>query len=204
VTREREWEIITRVLTGEINAFELLVIENQKNVYNLALRMTRDEQQAFDISQETFLRAYTSLKSFRGDSSFSAWLYRLTSNICIDYLRREKKHKTVSITYDDGDGEELEIADFSNMPERELERCELRDVIEKGLLELSDDHRKIVILRDINGLSYNEISETLELEAGTVKSRLARARLNLANFIGDVGNFSIGVSSKKRKESEYR
>jgi len=204
VTREREQEIITQVLNGDTNVFELLVIENQKNVYNLALRITRDEQQAFDISQETFLKAYTSLKSFRGDSRFSAWLYRLASNICIDYLRREKRQKTVSITYDDGEGEELEIADFSNMPETELERCELRDVIEKGLLELSEDHRRIVVLRDINGLSYNEISQALELEVGTVKSRLARARMNLANFIGDAGNFSVGVSSKKRKGSECR
>lgn len=202
MTREREQEIIAQVLDGDTNLFELLVIENQKNVYNLALRITRDEQQAFDISQDTFLKAYTSLKSFRGDSRFSAWLYRLTSNICIDYLRREKRQKTVSITYDDGDGSELEIADLRNLPETQLERCELRDVIEKGLLELSDDHRKIVVLREINGLSYTEISQTLDLEVGTVKSRLARARLNLANFIGDAGNFSVGVSSNKRKGSE--
>ena len=117
MTKEREWEVITQVLNGDINAFELLVLENQKNVYNLALRITRDEQLAFDITQETFLKAFTSLKSFRGESRFSAWLYRLTSNICIDYLRKEKKHKTISITYDDGEGEELEIPDMRNHPE---------------------------------------------------------------------------------------
>ncbi|NLL46709.1 MAG: sigma-70 family RNA polymerase sigma factor [Clostridiales bacterium] len=199
MTREREQEIIAQVLSGDTNAFELLVLENQKNVYNLALRITRDEQQAFDVSQETFLKAFTSLKSFRGDSRFSAWLYRLTSNICIDFLRKEKRQKTVSITYDNGEGAELEIADLRNIPETELERCELREVIENGLLQLSEDHRRIVVLRDINGLSYAEISEVLGLEIGTVKSRLARARMSLAKLIDNTGNFSVGVSSNRRK-----
>ena len=202
MTREQEREIIAQVLSGDTNAFELLVIENQKNVYNLALRITRDEQQAFDITQETFLKAFTSLKSFRGDSRFSAWLYRLTSNICIDYLRKEKKQKTISITYIDGEGEELDIPDLRNNPEIELERCELREAIEKGLLQLSEDHRKILVLRDINGLSYAEIARVLDLEVGTVKSRLARARLNLAKIIGGAGNFSVEVSSKRRRGSE--
>jgi len=200
VTREQEREIIAQVLSGDTNAFELLVIENQKNVYNLALRITRDEQQAFDITQETFLKAYTALKSFRGDSSFSAWLYRLTSNICIDYLRREKRQKTVSITYIDGEGEELEIPDLRNHPETELERCELREAIEKGLLQLSEDHRKILVLRDIHGLSYDEISKVLDLEVGTVKSRLARARMNLAKIIDGTGNLLAEVSSKRRRK----
>jgi len=200
VTREQEREIIAQVLSGDTNAFELLVIENQKNVYNLALRITRDEQQAFDITQETFLKAYTALKSFRGDSSFSAWLYRLTSNICIDYLRREKRQKTVSITYIDGEGEELEIPDLRNHPETELERCELREAIEKGLLQLSEDHRKILVLRDIHGLSYAEISKVLDLEVGTVKSRLARARMNLAKIIDGTGNLLAEVSSKRRRK----
>ena len=200
MTREQEREIIAQVLSGDTNAFELLVIENQKNVYNLALRITRDEQQAFDITQETFLKAYTALKSFRGDSSFSAWLYRLTSNICIDYLRREKRQKTVSITYIDGEGEELEIPDLRNHPETELERCELREAIEKGLLQLSEDHRKILVLRDIHGLSYDEISKVLDLEVGTVKSRLARARMNLAKIIDGTGNLLAEVSSKRRRK----
>ena len=92
MTREREREIIERVLSGDTNAFEHLVTENQKNVYNLALRITRDEQQAFDITQETFLKAFISLKSFRGDSRFSM---ALPSDLkhCIDYLRREKSKK---------------------------------------------------------------------------------------------------------------
>ena len=97
MTREQEREIIDRVLSGDTEAFEALVLEHQNKVYSLALRMVGNEEDARDMAQEAFIRAFSSLTGFRGDSKFSVWLYRLTSNICIDFLRSRAKKRTVSI-----------------------------------------------------------------------------------------------------------
>jgi len=110
---EVEQEIIQRVIGGDKNAFEGLVLVNQKNVYNLALKMTRNEEDALDISQEAFVKAYKQLRNFRGESRFSVWLYRLTYNLCIDFLRRKPKSNAISLDFEDDSGEltPLEIPD---------------------------------------------------------------------------------------------
>lgn len=201
MTKEEESAVISRVLSGDSSAFEQLVLENQKNVYNLALKMVGNPDDAFDISQDAFLRAYNSLSSFRGDSRFSVWLYRLTSNICLDHLRKRKKQNTVSLTLADDEDEntELDIPDDRPQPEEEVLRGEMHDALRRGMEALPDSDRQILTLRAIGGLSYEEISSALGLELGTVKSRLSRARKKLCVFLTGYGNNSVFPPSKNRK-----
>lgn len=201
MTKEEELELIQRVLDGDSSSYEKLVLENQTRVYNLALRMVGNEDDAFDMSQEAFLKAYNSLGSFRGESRFSVWLYRLTSNVCLDFLRSEGRRAHNSLTYvDEEDEKELDIPDERFSPQTEMERKELREAVHSGLLKLPRDYRVILLLREIDGLSYEEIAEALKLETGTVKSRIFRARKKLCDILTCDGNFSHGFSSKNRKE----
>lgn len=201
MTREEELEIILRVRAGDTDAFEALVLEHQNKVYSLALRMVGNEEDARDMAQEAFIRAFNSLASFRGESKFSVWLYRLTSNICIDFLRGRAKRRTVSLNWEDEDGDEgeLEIPDERFSPEARLERTELRESVRRGLDSLSPEYREILLLREINGLSYDEISRALNLEEGTVKSRIFRARKKLSEFLIREGNIPGSIASNERK-----
>ncbi len=202
MTREEELEIIVKVRSGDVNAYEALVIEHQKKVYNLALRMLGNEEDAKDASQDAFIRAYNSLSSFRGDSKFSVWLYRLTSNICIDLLRSRSKRQTLSLTIDEDeelDGGEFAIPDDRFSPEHQLERRELRSAVGAGLASLSEEYRQILLLREINGMSYDEISRALGIEEGTVKSRIFRARKKLCAFLAEDGNIPMAAASNGQK-----
>ena len=199
MTRQEEREIINKVISGDTEAFEALVLEHQNKVYSLALRMVGNEEDARDMAQEAFIRAYNSLTGFRGDSKFSVWLYRLTSNICIDFLRSRAKRRTVSMTMTDDDGEEtgeLEIPDDTWSPAEQLDRTLTRESVRRGLDSLSAPYREILVLREIEGLSYDEIGEVLGIEAGTVKSRIFRARKKLCDFLVKEGNIpEFGASN---------
>jgi len=200
--RLEEKRIIESVLAGNTEAFEILVLENQTQVYNLALRMVGNEQDAYDISQDAFIKAFRSLDSFRGDSKFSVWLYRLTSNLCLDFLRSKKRNNVVSLTTyspDDDEATELEIPDERFSPEAELEKTELKNAVNAALSKLPDDQREILLLRELHGMSYDEIAEELSLEPGTVKSRIFRARKRLCKILIKDGNFSVSGSSNKAK-----
>ena len=196
MTREQEAAVIQSILDGDVNAFETLVKEYEKNVYNLALRMTGNSEDAADMSQEAFIKAYNSLSSFRGDSKFSVWLYRIVSNVCLDYLRSRTRKPTVSLSTEEV---ELDIADESQSPELLLDRSLTRDAVRRGLAALPPDHREILLLREIQGLSYEEIAAALGLEAGTVKSRIFRARKKLCSFLIKDGNIPEFVSSSKER-----
>ena len=202
MTRDEELHIIRRVLDGDVNAFEKLVLEHQKNVYNLALKMLGNPEDASDVSQETFLRAFRSLGSFQGDSRFSVWLYRMTSNVCIDFLRKRKRRAEVSMTVvnDEDEKSELEIPDERFSPEQTLDRQERIRAVHEGLQKLPEEYRRILTMREIGGLSYEELAEALELELGTVKSKLFRARKKLCEVLLESGNFSPPDASKGRKE----
>lgn len=202
MTREEELRLVLRVQSGDNASFETLVRENQTRVYNLALRMVGNEEDAFDMSQEAFIKAYNSIGTFRGDSRFSVWLYRLTTNVCLDFLRSRARRAHGSLTFsDDGeDGKELEIPDERFSPETVAEKKELREAVRRGLDHLPADYRTILILREIEGLSYDEISEALELESGTVKSRIFRARKKLYETLMADRNFSYVTSSNNQKE----
>ena len=204
MTREQEAMAIQQVLDGDVNAFEPIVKEYEKNVYNLALKMTGNPEDAADISQEAFIKAYHSLNSFRGDSKFSVWLYRIVSNVCLDFLRSKNRRPTVSLSVEDDDGEDtqLDVADESQSPELLLDRKLTRDSVRRGLDSLPPDYRQILLLREIQGLSYDEIAQALSLEVGTVKSRIFRARKRLCTFLIDDGNISDFSSSGKMKGGE--
>ena len=201
MNREEELDVIRRVLHGDVNAFEDLVEAYEKNVYNLALRMTGNPQDAQDMAQEAFIKAYNSLSTFRGDSKFSVWLYRIVSNICLDHLRKKNRGTPGSLTVEDDDGEEmqLELPDTSTAPEEVLEKKLTRDAVRRGLASLPPDARQILLLREIEGLSYEEIGATLGLESGTVKSRLFRARKKLAAFLLKDGNIPDHYTSRRSK-----
>ena len=204
MTREQEAAIVRKVLGGDANAFETLVLEYEKNVYNIALRMTGNSEDAADMTQEAFIKAYDSLQSFRGDSKFSVWLYRIVSNVCRDFLRSKNRRPTVSLSVEDDDGEDaqLDVADESQSPELLLDRKLTRDSVRRGLDSLPPDYRQILLLREIQGLSYDEIAQALSLEVGTVKSRIFRARKRLCTFLIDDGNISDFSSSGKMKGGE--
>jgi len=194
LTKETEQEIINKVLSGDSNAFEDLVLASQKNVYNLALKMTNNPDDALDISQEAFLKAYRLLGTFRGESRFSVWMYRMTHNLCIDFLRKKARTATVSLTYSDEDGDthDLEIPDLRELPANSLLRKELREAITAGINELEPIHKEIIVMREITDMSYSDIAHTLNINEGTVKSRLARARKSLVKILVAKGTFPAG------------
>lgn len=199
MTREEEAKIIRAVLDGNVNAFEDLVLEYQDRVYHIALKMTSSPEDAFDLSQETFLKAYRTLGSFRGESGFGSWLYRMCANLCIDFLRKRKRRgqeQILSLDETDEGGRPRELPDLRYEPQKELERKEQRAMVREGLRRLPEEQRLILILRDVEGLSYQEISETLTIELGTVKSRIYRARARLAALLTSDGNFSGKTSSE--------
>ena len=191
--------IIREVQNGNVNAFEGIVREYEKNVYNIALRMSGSREDALDISQEAFIKAYHALPSFRGESKFSVWLYRIVSNTCLDYLRERKRRAEVSLSVEDDEGEteQTQIPDETLSPERLYERKLTREALRRGLLSLPEDQRKILLLREIEGLSYEEIGQVLSLESGTVKSRIFRARRKLCEFLAEDGNISLPSSSRR-------
>jgi RNA polymerase sigma-70 factor (ECF subfamily) len=204
VTREEESRIVQKVLKGDVNAFEKLVLEYEKSVYNIALRMTGNSEDASDMTQEAFIKAYNSLQSFRGDSKFSVWLYRIATNVCLDFLRSRSRKPTVSLSMEDNDGEEVEldVADESQSPELLLDRQMTRESVRRGLETLTPEYRQILLLREIQGLSYDEISQVLGLEVGTVKSRIFRARKKLCAFLLEDGNIPEFASSVRTEGGE--
>lgn len=192
-------ELVAAAQQGDQAAFGALVEKYQAMAYSLAFRMLGDSEDAADAVQEAFLNAWRALSGFQGQSAFSTWLYRLTSNACIDFLRRAKRREVLSITVSDEDDDlprETDIPDERWSPERALERKEARRAVQEGLAALSPEHRQVLALRELEGLSYQEIAQVLALEEGTVKSRIARARLALREFLLKSGNFSFPSSSK--------
>lgn len=197
-----EQELVARAKAGDQSAFEQLVLDNQNKVYSLALRMVNDREEADDLAQEAFLKAWQGLPAFQGDSSFSTWVYRLASNVCIDYLRKQKRRREVEpvLSLDDEESGWTEPADWDQDPQRQLERAERSRAVARGLEALPDHHRQVLTLRELSGLSYQEIGQALELDIGTVKSRIARARLALRKILLEDGNFFGGPPSNPSNE----
>lgn len=204
MTKQQESDLIARVLAGDAEAFEPLVKEHQTNVYRLALRLLGNEADAADAAQDAFLKAYTSLSSFRGESRFSVWLYRLTNNVCIDALRRRRDALSLETEDDEGETTALPLPDERWSPETLAERAEDIRAVRSALDALPDDCREILTLREIGGLSYEELAAALHLELGTVRSRLNRARKRLADELMKAGNYSAPGPSKHREGGARR
>ena len=192
---------VKRLRAGDAAEFEQLVRTCEKRVYNLALRYTNNEADAADITQEVFLRVYRALPDFKEESSITTWVYRITVNTAIDLTRKKTRRRENSLTGygEDDDAPERDIIDESFSPEQQYEQTELREAIGAAIAGLSEEHRKIIIMRDVNGMSYSEIGEILSLGEGTVKSRLFRARDRLRAALEKRGNISHTFASKKMK-----
>ena len=189
--------LIRRAQRGDADAFEQLLLEHQKNVYNLCYRMAGNPDDAMDLSQETFLRAWRCLDQYQFASAFSTWLYRLCSNICIDFLRRRRRQQTVPLTFEDADGEEQTYAvpDVQPLPEEQVELKLTRETLAAAMAQLLPEHRAVLQLRVVNEMSYEQIADVLDIQIGTVKSRLSRARNQLKKIL-ERGNLSRRASSE--------
>jgi RNA polymerase sigma-70 factor (ECF subfamily) len=167
---------------GDLDAFNALVLTYQDILYNTALRILGDEELAADATQEAFISAFRALNSYRG-GSFRAWLMRTVTNACFDELRRKKRRPTTPLEPETEDGDEFEtpswLADPNASPEDELDQAELEHAIQHCLENLPTDFRAVVVLADIQGLDYTEVAAVVKKPLGTIKSRLARARLRL-------------------------
>ena len=180
-------ELITRVLAGDTEAYRPLVLRYQNRLHAMVCGMVRNQEDAKDIVQMAFVKAYQSLGSFRIDSSFYTWLYRIGMNLAIDHCRKNKRRKTSSfeeaVASRDEDGT-LAEQHTEDSPSRLLARKELRDRIYGALDELSEDMREVVLLREVEGLSYKEIADVTGIPEGTVMSRLFYARKKLQARLG--------------------
>ena len=195
-SQEQNW--IAAAQAGDQSAFEQLVRLYEKRVYALTSRMCHNPADAEEAAQEAFLAAWQGLPFFRGDSSFSTWLYRLASNVCVDVLRREGRHQAAA-SLDDEDAA-IDLPDHSLSPHDEAERSELRRQIEAGLAALPPDYRQVLILRELHQRSYDEIADILSLDLGTVKSRINRGRKRLRKILLESGNFSAPPASKESEK----
>jgi RNA polymerase sigma-70 factor (ECF subfamily) len=177
-----ELALIRDAQGGDLEAFNRLVLSYQDMLFNTALRILGDDDLAADATQEAFLSAFRGLRSYRG-GSFKAWLLRTVTNACYDELRRKKRRPTVALEPEGDDGDLMEaprwLADPVISPEQAVELEELEHAIQHCLQALPSEFRAVVVLADIQGLDYREVSAAMRVPLGTIKSRLARARLRL-------------------------
>lgn len=187
--------LIKKSQSGDVDSFEFLLDSYDKKAYNIAYRIMGNEEDAKDMAQEALLRVYRSLKDFKGQSSFSTWLYRIVTNVCLDELRRRKKEKYVSMDstiYTDNGELHRELCSEKETPESIYERVEEGELVRNAIQELSEDYRSVIVLRDIQGFSYEEISNILDCSLGTVKSRINRGRTILKDKLRASMELSIG------------
>jgi RNA polymerase sigma-70 factor (ECF subfamily) len=184
--------LVKRVKTGDQRAFKLLVERYQRKIYAVALGMVKDREEALDISQEAFVKVYRYLDHFKGDSSFYTWLYRITANICIDALRKKAGARGEHVELDEAvqmDTSEANIGALGSRlgtnPQKSALRKELAQKIQEALATVPDKHRAILLLREVEGMSYEDLSRTLKIPKGTVMSRLFHARVKVQKILSE-------------------
>lgn len=196
--QETQW--VDAAKAGDLDAFEAIVRAYEARVYHFVLKLVRNPEDALDLSQEVFLRVHRSLSLFRGQSEFSTWVFAIANNLCIDFARKQKRRgrlKLVSIT--DEEEQVRDLPDARYDPVETYERRALVEALDCALDEITPDLREIFLLREVSGLSYAEISELLDVELGTVKSRLARARATLAEKMRSARNNLNACASNEEK-----
>lgn len=183
---EFERELVERAKKGDVEAFEQLIEGCEKKVFNIAFRMIANYDDAKEIAQEVFLKAFKSISKFKGDSLFSTWIYKITTNVCLDEIRKRKNKKIVSLDEEiemDGNEVKRQIKDEGPGPENEAENNEVKKAVIDSINALPDDYKTVIVLRDIQGFSYGEIARFINCPEGTVKSRINRARQSLKNIL---------------------
>ena len=186
-----ESDFIRAAQSGDLEAFNQLVLAYQDNIFNTALWMLGDNDLAADLTQDAFIAAFRNITNFRG-GFFGGWLTRIVINQCYDELRRQKRHPSLPLEAQTSDGEEIDsppwLVDPALNPEQKAEARELTHAIEDALNALTTDFRAVLVLADIQGLNYMEVAATLRVPVGTVKSRLARARLRMREHLRGVAD----------------
>lgn len=190
---EQTW--IHKAQKGDELAFEQLVMAYEKQVYTMALRMVGNPDDALDVSQEAFLKAWRGLGTYRVEAKFSTWLYRIVTNVAIDFLRREKRQKATSLTQDQQ--EEQAVEDHQADPYEKVAQKMEQAQVAQALEQLEPDHRQALVLRAVNGLSYEEIAQATGAKIGTVKSRIARGREKMRQILQRHGNKTENQPSKQ-------
>ncbi len=183
--REIDVELVKKAKDGDRRAFGRLIETYQRRVYALAYGILRNREDAWDAAQEAFVKAYKSLDRFEGQASFYTWIYRITYNVAIDHLRSRSRKEVSDLPESKQVDEALRRAGHATPgdPDRESNRRELKAVLGKAMARLSEKHRAIIVLREIEGLSYEEMAEVLDISKGTVMSRLFHARKNLQTLM---------------------
>src|SRR5579862_7075764 len=173
---QNDAELVRQTLCGETAAYNTLVVRYQRQVYNLAYRMLGNAEDAGDLVQETFLRAFGALASFRQDASFLTWLYKIASNLCIDQLRSRKAKGALSLDVELDEGREPAADNRTTGPEESAVRGAVQEVVHRAILNLPERYRVVVVMRHLQDMSVDEIARALSLPTGTVKTHLFRAR----------------------------
>ena len=177
--------LVRAAQAGDMAAFEELVLRHRDKIYARAFSMMRNEEEAIDLSQEAWVKGWQRLKQFQGESSFVTWMTRIVINLCLDQLRKQKRHRTESIELmeEESGGVERQMPVVQVNPTEGLERRELRARIDKALSQISFEHRTVLILHEFEELEYKEIAKRMQCSIGTVMSRLFYARRKMANLL---------------------
>jgi len=198
-----ESELILQCKDGNVEAFEQLVIKYQRQIYTVAYRFMGNHEDASDLAQEAFLKAYKSIGRFRGESSLKTWLYHIVSNVCRDELRKRKKGQVFSldapILTEEGEIPR-QTEDWTYAPDLIYESKEIQLFIQEALNQLSPEYKEVIILREIQGFSYEEIATHLDCSLGTIKSRLNRARKAMRDIL--IGRRELFVEQYRLKQAK--
>ncbi len=181
-------DLVKATLAGDLEAYDTLVRSCQERVYATVYHMTANHEDAHDLVQETFIKAYQSLASFRGGSSFYTWVYRIAVNKTLNFLKSRKNRRAMSLNDLDANAEgdpDLLALISENTPLRDVKLTELQEKLNEALMKLSEEHRMAVILHDVQGLPHEEIARIMDCNTGTVRSRLFYARQQLQGLLSD-------------------
>jgi RNA polymerase sigma-70 factor (ECF subfamily) len=193
--RDVDAELVARVQRGDKQAFDLLVLKYQRKIMRLLSRMIRDPSEIEDVAQESFIKAYRALPQFRGDSAFYTWLYRIAINTARNWLAQNNRRPSTSSSYESEEGETFDetdnLTDSSN-PESEMASRQIAETVNKAMNDLPEELRNAIVMREIDGMSYEDIAQSMNCPIGTVRSRIFRAREAIATrlrpLLGDTGD----------------
>ena len=193
--RDVDAELVARVQRGDKQAFDLLVLKYQRKIMRLLSRMIRDQAEVEDVAQESFIKAYRALPQFRGESAFYTWLYRIAINTARNWLAQNKRRPSAPSAYESEEGETFNetdnLTDSSN-PESEMASRQIAETVNKAMNDLPEELRNAIVMREIDGMSYEDIAQSMNCPIGTVRSRIFRAREAIATrlkpLLGETGD----------------
>ncbi|MCL4108194.1 UNVERIFIED_CONTAM: hypothetical protein GTU68_066117, partial [Idotea baltica] len=176
---ETDKQLIDQFIGGQTEAFGTLVLRHQDRLFNSLLRVVVSRDEAADVAQDAFLNAYRKIDSFRGDSAFYSWLFRIAMNVALSRKRKQKREPASLDAVQEAGGDRTVDPDPASQPSSRMELTEQQSAVQDALAQLSEEHRVVIVLKEIEGLKYEEIAEIVECPVGTVRSRLSRARMEL-------------------------